>query len=75
MEDKSFLQNKLRIIANKYTHYKHHKTFCNIYINHGVIPTGLVINKNPSKGLWSEQFNIKWKKVLLTAEKSILQFL
>ena len=75
MEDKSFLQNKLRIIANKYTHYKHHETFCNICINHDVIPSGLVINKKPSIGLWSEQFNIKWKEVLLTAERSMLQLL
>lgn len=37
--------------------------------------TGLVINKKPSIGLWSEQFNIKWKEVLLTAEKSMLQLL
>ena len=47
----------------------------NICINHDVIPTGLVINKKLSIGLWSEQFNIKWKEVLLTAEKSMLQLL
>ena len=75
MEDKSFLQNKLRIVANKYTHYIHHETFCNVCINHGVIPTGLIINKKPSIGLWSERFNTQWKEVLLIAETSMLHLL
>ena len=75
MEDKSFLQNKLQIIANKYIHYIHHEMFCNVYINHGVIPTGLIINKKPSIGLWSEQFNTRWKEVLLTAKTSMLHLL
>ena len=71
MEDKRFLQNKFRIIANKYTHCIHHETFCNVCINHDVIPTGLIINEKPSVGLWSEQFNTQWKEVLLTAETSM----
>ena len=31
--------------------YVHHEKFCNIFNDHNVIPTGLVINKKPSISL------------------------
>ena len=75
MEDKIIIQNKLHTTANKYTHYIHHKNFCNVCMERKVIPTGISIKKKPSISLWSEEFIADWKKVLFSAEHELLKLL
>ena len=62
-------------LLQKSLRYKHHKEKYIRSLNEGIVPVGLHLNKKTAFVPVSENFEKKWKTVLLNAEKDLVQFL
>ena len=55
--------------------YKHHKENYLHSIENGIVPSGLKINKKPAFLPISDDFTDQWNKILLNAEKKLVNLL
>ena len=62
-------------LLQKSLRYIHHQLNHEESLRRGVIPKGLRIRKNPAFEPISDDFQIKWNKILYNAEKNLVELL
>ena len=62
-------------LLHKSLRYKHHQLNYEESLRHGVMPKGLRIWKDPAFEPISDDFQIKWNKILYNAKKNLVKLL
>ena len=65
----------LDLLLQKSLRYKHHKENYLYSLEHGIIPSGLKINKKPAFVPVSNDFTNKWSNILRSAEEKLVNLL
>ena len=65
----------LDLLLQKSLRYKHHKENYLYSLEHGIIPSGLKINKKPAFIPVSNDFTERWNNILRSAEEKLVNLL
>ena len=65
----------LDLLLQKSLRYKHHKENYLYSLEHGIIPSGLKINKKPAFIPVSNDFTERWNNILRSAEEKVVNLL